>query len=175
MRRLRLALALILALLAVAMLYAATSPSDKLRFLAPKLTDTGTVDTTALASTAVTPASYTCTNLTVDAKGRITAASNGSCSGGSGMTQLAQIVTSGRQTTVDFTSISGAYSMLVLGWIAQDSGAGTSTDGVYLKINNDGTAGNYTSTTRNGSQNASATAGPVISATSNGILMFEIP
>lgn len=40
--------------------------------------DSGVVGATEIASTAVTPASYTLTSLTVDADGRITAASNGS-------------------------------------------------------------------------------------------------
>lgn len=89
--------------------------------------------------------------------------------------RLAQTVTSASQATVDFTSISGAYSSLIVTYIAQNTNAGTSSDSIRLKVNNDGTAANYTSTTRMGSQNATSTPGPAIASTTAGAWIGDIP
>lgn len=82
-------------------------------------------------------------------------------------TQLSQVVTSGSQASVDFTGISGSYNSLKLIWICRDTNAGTSSQVLRMRINNDSTSGNYTTANRSGGQNGSA-FGNTNSATSNG-------
>lgn len=81
------------------------------------------------------------------------------------MAQLSQIVTASSATTADFTSISGSSQSLRVTYFSRDTASGTSNSILRLKINNDGTAANYTSTFRSGTTNTTAFATSVASST----------
>jgi hypothetical protein len=89
-------------------------------------------------------------------------------SGTGAVTQLAQTVTSGSQASVDFTSISGSYTSLQLTYYAKDTTAGNSVSTVRLRINNDSTSANYTTTGRAGTNNGTNFSTTTAAATTGG-------
>lgn len=81
-------------------------------------------------------------------------------------TQLAQVVTSGSQTSVDFPSIPSGYSALKVIYTSQDTQGGTSSVPLTMKVNADATAADYAATSRSGVQNAAAVTSDVAASTS---------
>lgn len=91
-----------------------------------------------------------------------------------GLTKIQQIVCSGSQATVDFSSIPAIYSALRVEYIARDTQGGTALTNMRLKINGDATAGNYTASSYAATINGAANNGTV-AASVKGFFVLGMP
>lgn len=89
-------------------------------------------------------------------------------------TLIQQIVTSGSQATVDFTGIPATFKSLLVTFTARDTAGGTGSSVGRLMINNDATAGNYTTSPVAGIQNGGSLITQIASSV-KGVFYMGVP
>ena len=63
--------------------------------------------------------------------------------GGGALVKIGQVITSGSQSTVTFSSIPGTFTDLIIGFLGRVNSSATAGCSMYIKINGDSTSGDY--------------------------------
>lgn len=88
--------------------------------------------------------------------------------------QIGQVTTSGSQSTITFSAISGSYTNLVIEISGRDTATGTDDSNFRMLFNGDTTAANYTSSQFISGTGSTAAAGTVAS-NSSGCMIGKLP